>query len=298
MPRRTSYAQQDPGTPAGRIEILLRILWSGNQRKMSEDLSVSQALISRVVRGQRAPGSKLLDAVASHPRINPMWVHEGQGEPLRAEHREAPADESLVPVARVILPGPVADHAGLLAGPRVPVAAFFHRSTRYLLEIQADDAVVRVSELRIAPGDLLLMETNFATWQGDIRVLKDKLCAVRGEAGDRRQYALARARVDPRDGTLSFDLYGHDEGTETETVILRSTRRVRPVDMPKDDLPEKPPDDSARPDDPIGAAPVEERPPTAQGQGPKPSGETIESSRPGAANEARVLAFCVFLLRL
>jgi hypothetical protein len=185
---------------------------------------------------------------------------------------------------------------GLLAGPRVPVAAFYFASSRYLLEIQADAAVVRVSELKIAPGDLLLMETNGATWQGDVRVLNGRLCAVRGEAGDRRQHLLAKARVDPREGTLSFDLYGHDEGTETS--FRKSTRRARLVDMPKDDLPEPPPLDSARPDDPIGAAPVEERPATAQGQGPKPSGETIESSRPGAANEARVVAFSVFVLRL
>jgi hypothetical protein len=296
MPRRTSYAQQDPGTPAGRIEFLLRVLWSGSQRKMAEDLSVSQALISKVVRGERAPGSKLIDAVANHPRVNRLWLHEGQGEPLRAEHREAPADEYWVPIARVILPGPPADNVGLLAGHRVPVAASYFASSRYLLEIQADDAVVRVSKLKIAPGDLLLMETNGATWQGDVRVLNDRLCAVRSEVGDRPQHLLAKAKVDPRKGTLSFDLYGHDE--ETDIGILRTTMRVRPVDMPEDELPETPPLDSARPDDPIGAAPVEERPPTAQGQGPKPSGERIESSRPGAANEARVVAFCVFLLRL
>jgi hypothetical protein len=303
MPKRTSYAQQDPGTPAGRIEFLLRVVWSGNQRRMAEDLSVSQALISKVVRGERAPGSKLLDAVASDPRVNRLWVHEGQGEPLHAEHREAPADEYLVPVARVILPGPVADHAGLLAGPRVPVAAFFHRSTRYLLEIGADDAVVRVSELKIAPGDMLLLETDTATWQADVRVLNHRLCAVRNEVGDRRQHLLARARVDPR-GTLSFELYGHDEGTET--FILKK-RKPRPVDTGErdtgrsqkaDDVPVTPPLDSARPDDPIGAAPVEERSTGAQGQGPKPSAETIESCRPGAANEERVVAYCVFLLRL
>jgi hypothetical protein len=225
-----------------------------------------------------------------------LWLHEGQGEPLRAEHREAPADEFLVPIARVILPGPVADHAGLLAGPRVPVAAFYFASSRYLLEIQAEDAVVRVSKLKIAPCDLLLMETNCATCQGDVRVLNDRLCAVWNEVGDRRQHLLAKARVDPREGTLTFDLYGHDEGNET--FFLRSTRRVRPVDMPKDDLPVTPPLDPARTDDPIGAAPVEERPSTGQGQGPKPSGETIESSRPGAANAARVVAYCVFILRL
>jgi hypothetical protein len=112
--------------------------------------------------------------------------------------------------------------------------------------------------------------------------------------GDRRQHLLAKASVDRR-GTLTFDLYGHDEGSET--FFLRSTARVRPVDVPKDDLSATPPHDSARPDDPIGAAPVEERPSTAQEQGTKPSGETIESSRPGVANEERVVAFCVLLLR-
>jgi hypothetical protein len=306
MPRRTSYAQQDPGTPAGRIEFLLRVLWSGSQRKMSQDLSVSQALISKVVRGERAPGSKLLDAVANHPRVNRLWLHEGQGEPLRAEHHEAPADEYWVPIARLILPpGPPADHEGLLAGPRLPVAAFYYRSSRYLLEIGADDAVVRVSELKIAPGDMLLLETDSATWQGDVRVLNDRLCAVRGEAGDRRQHLLAKASVNPRKGTLSFDLYGHDEGTNNFFLKKRGVRSVDTVErdtgrsQSADDLPETPPLDSVRPDDPIGAAPVEERPSTAQGQGqgPKPSGETIESCRPGAADAERVMAFCVLLLR-
>jgi transcriptional regulator with XRE-family HTH domain len=305
MPKQTSYTQQDPGTPAGRIALLLRVVWAGHQRRMAEDLSVSQATISKIVRGERAPGSKLLDAVARDPRVNRMWLLEGVGEPLRAEHREAPVDECLVPVARIILPGPPREHAGLLAGPRIPVAAFFFRPSRYLLEIGADAAVVPISELKIAPGDMLLLETDSATWQGDVRILKDRLCAVRGEAGDRRQHLLAKARVDTREGTLSFDVYGHDGGTET--IIRRSNKRVRPVDTGErdtrrsqtaDDLPETPAFDSARPDDPIGAALVEERPPTAQGQGPKPSGETIESCRPGAANEERVVAFCVLLIRL
>jgi hypothetical protein len=296
MPRRTSYAQQDPGTPAGRIERLLRLLWAGNQRKMAEDLAVSQATISKVVRGERAPGSKLLDAIANHPAVNRHWVHEGQGEPLRAEHHETPADECLVPVARVILPGPPSNNVGLLAGSRVPIAAFYFAPSRYLLEVQADDAVVRVPELKIAAGDLLLMETDGAVWRGNVRVLNNRLCAVRSEVGDRPQHLLAKARVDPLEGTLSFDLYRYDEATDIGH--LRSTKRVRIVDPPKGDLPETPPPDSAGPDDPIGAAPVEERPPTAQGQGPKPSREAVESARPGAANAERVLAYCVFLLRL
>jgi hypothetical protein len=274
MPKPTSYAQQDPGTPAGRIEFLLRVVWSGNQTRMAADLAVSAALISKVVRGERAPGSKLLDAVANDRRVNRLWVHEGQGEPLRAEHREAPADEFLVPVARIILPGPPGDHAGLLAGPRLPVAACFFTSSRYLLEVQAGDAVVFVAELKIAPGDLLLLETDGAVWQGNIRILNDRLCAVRTEAGDRR-HLLAQARVDPR-GKLSFIVYGHDG--ETETIIRRKPRRVRPVDT-----------HTGNTADPLSAGP---------GPGPQPAGAAIAAGRPEAASAERVVAYCVWLLRL
>src|SRR4051794_31806674 len=158
MPRTTAYAGRGPETPGGRVERLLREVWGGSQRRMAADLGVSQALISLVVRGEQAPGRKLLEALARHPRGDATGVYEGKGGPLADLDRSVPSGEPMLPVARCVLPGPPQGESALMTGSLFPVAASFHRASRYWLEVQPHDPVALAPEQRIAVGDLLLME--------------------------------------------------------------------------------------------------------------------------------------------
>src|SRR3954470_7652077 len=100
MPRTTAYAGRGPETPGGRVERLLREVWGGSQRRMAADLGVSQALISKVVRGEQVPGRKPLEAPARPPRHPAAWVYEGKGEPFAEPDRVEVTAEPMLPVAR------------------------------------------------------------------------------------------------------------------------------------------------------------------------------------------------------
>jgi len=196
MPRTTGYAGRGPETPGGRVERLLREVWGGSQRRMAAEIGVSQALISKVVRGEQAPGRKLLEALARHPRVDATWVYQGVGEPLAGPDRGEATGEPMLPVARCVLPGPPQGEAALLTGALFPVAASFHRPSRYWLEAQPYDAVVLTPEHRIAAGDLLLMEADAGVWGRNPQVLVGRLCAIR-EGGDAASFVLDRLGWDP-----------------------------------------------------------------------------------------------------
>jgi len=71
-----------------------------------------------------------------------------------------PPTAGTLPVANVILPGPPAAYTGLLHGERYAVAATLDRETRYWLRVGGHFAIASVSDIGIAAGDLLLMETS------------------------------------------------------------------------------------------------------------------------------------------
>lgn len=191
MPRTTAYAGRGPETLGGRIERLLREVWGGSQRRMAADLGVSQALISMVVRGEQAPGRKLLEALAGHPGINATWIYEGKGEPNISPGQDVPTGEPMLPVARCVLPGPPQGESALMTGSLFPVAASFHRASRYWLEVQLHDPVALAPERKVAAGDLLLMESDAGVWGWNPQVLAGRLCAIR-ERGDAPSFALDR----------------------------------------------------------------------------------------------------------
>ena len=236
MPRRTRYAGLDIATIGGRFEHLLQHAWGGRQREMAADLGVSQGLISKVARGEQAPGPKLIEALAGHPRVDARWLLEGIGEPLAAPDRTLPTGDLSLPVSRCILPGHPENHASLLTGFRFQVEMLL-RPSAYLLEVQADAPVVRVPGLRIAAGDLLVMETDRGVWMGNRPVLPGKLVALR-LGGDRGvDFVLARVHMDPTTRELAFDCFGvqgspapaeaaatpsASEGSDTSTAAPRS----------------------------------------------------------------------------
>src|SRR4051794_24015954 len=112
MPKRKADSVSRPalGPQAARIKRLLEILFSGHQRRMAEETGLSHGLLSEIVNGRKGPGRRVLDAIAGHPKVNPHWLYLGEGEPLLTAHSNEPSGGWSVPIARAILPGPVADH--------------------------------------------------------------------------------------------------------------------------------------------------------------------------------------------
>ena len=208
MPRKTTYGPLDPETSGGRIAILLRDVWGGNQRKMAEDGGVSQPAISKVVRGDQPPGRRLLELVAADPKVNPDWVLRGVGGPTPAPAPESTGGDWMVPVAGCILPGHPRRHAALLTGARLPVATFYRSESRYLLAVQSGDPVVPAEGERVDPGDHLLMEADRDAWLGNRMVLVGKLVALRLGGGRGVDFALARVALDPATRRFRFTCFG------------------------------------------------------------------------------------------
>lgn len=178
-PRRNPAPKPDMTTLDGRILWLLVNLYENNQRRMAADLDLSQAAISRVVRGEQKAGRRLTAAIAAHPKINPTWLYAGEGEPLLPKDRRSPPGGRGLPVAATLLPGAPDEHLGLFTGMHFPIADFFHRESRYWWQIPADHPVTRHDASKVKPGDLLLLETEGRDWlDADDLVLSGKLCVL------------------------------------------------------------------------------------------------------------------------
>jgi transcriptional regulator with XRE-family HTH domain len=208
-----SVEGHDLTTLGERIRHLLQLLFHGNQSEMARSLNISQAMISKLARGEREPGLRVLQAMKAHPRINVDWLMGGGGEPLRPEPLEAAPDamsagDWLAPVSARILPGSAEVHRAMLRGDLVPVANSFRRPGRYLYEVQADDPIVAVAGLRIARGDLLLMDADVSTWADGLSILVDRLVAVRFPTPGGFDFTLARVFRDPRSRSIEIDAIG------------------------------------------------------------------------------------------
>ena len=137
---------------------------------MARELQVSQPVTWRVMQGKQAPPGKLIENLARDPRVNLAWLFRGEGNPTGIAGQA-------MPVAKVILPGPPDDHQDFLLGETYPLATGFCRPSRYWLEIQPGDPVLR-SGLRLNVRDLLLMESDRRAFPTPDR-LAHHLCAVR-----------------------------------------------------------------------------------------------------------------------
>jgi hypothetical protein len=109
--------------------------------------------------------------------VNPGWLLGGEGEPLLAEREAVPAAGWPLPIAKQLLPGEPGDNQHLLSGETYPIAGAFYRPTRYWLEIQRSDPIVKEHSRKVDWGDLLLMETD-PSWRKEYRSVDERLCAV------------------------------------------------------------------------------------------------------------------------
>src|SRR5262245_16070188 len=83
MPRRLTQQELDRRRgETARVRLILDSVFNGNQTRMAEQVRASQSMISKVARGERAPGRPLLETLARLPGINSDWVLSGEGQPF------------------------------------------------------------------------------------------------------------------------------------------------------------------------------------------------------------------------
>jgi hypothetical protein len=206
---------------------------------MARAIGISQASISRVASGTQEPGRQFLVAVASTPGLSDTWLYTGQGEPFARPMREpaaAPGSASL-PIAVKILPGRPVDHPLGLTGMRFPVALEFFGPHRYWLRWSTEITIIAEPRDRFEAGDLLLLETDPASWAEGPGLLRSRLCAFRLARRGGSQYVLARwgAEVELEGLTLAFEPATDNSALSTELRVSPSGRHMRPIDFLDDD---------------------------------------------------------------
>ena len=131
---------------AARIRELCKLHWGGNIQRMAKDLGVSHAVAWRVMEDGQSPPGKMIEALASDPRVNLTWLFRGEGKPTDP----LPGRGIAIPIAKQVLRGPPQDHQDCLSGETFALAANLCRPGRYWAEVQPGDPVLR-SGLRPCP---------------------------------------------------------------------------------------------------------------------------------------------------
>jgi hypothetical protein len=112
-------------------------------------------------------------ALAECPGINRQWALTGLGEPLLSPGHEASTADSMLPLAKRLLPGPIDAHRDRLSDAYLPVLRHDYRSTRYWFEV--DDANQVEDGLMV--GDALLIESDRA-WLDQPPLLQNNWCVL------------------------------------------------------------------------------------------------------------------------
>ncbi len=164
-------------------------LFADNQRRTAEYLGCSQAVISKIKLGKQNPGGRVLDQLTQHPKVNPAWLMQGEGEPLLAERKTGHDGGWPVPIAETILPGPPASHTEMLTDRMELVSGAVYRDTAYIVAVTPD---LQDDAEGIRSGDRILLDANPRRWRSNLRVLNRKLCAVRRNTTAGPQIELRR----------------------------------------------------------------------------------------------------------
>jgi len=201
MPRPlTEEERQQRQTDAERVRFLLEKCWGGNQNRMGRDLQVSQSIVSKIARGERIPGKKIVLALSRHPGVNPDWVLRGEGQPFLT------ALKGNLPISRSILPGWPERYPELLTSEHHPVAEALERASRYWLSLAAGCLLVEKAGLALLPGDLLLCDADRTLWEPHVGSFTGHLFGVKLQRGTTLSYEVGLLREE--ENGLVIDLFG------------------------------------------------------------------------------------------
>lgn len=205
-------------TPQARVKWLVEQLHSGNRSKFAEAIGVSHTAVSQVVAGQ-PPGRKFLEAVARNLMVSPEWLLTGAGQPTVGSAGRANA---YIPMARMLLPGPVAEHQDLLRGQVGPTLEY--APSQYWYRLGQDEPLLSEARRGFLRGDLLLMETDRRHFPRK-HSLFDQLCAVRiGGMTKLAAVTYERPSEDSKGGLLA-DTFDLDAG---QPLVVEETYRTFP----------------------------------------------------------------------
>ena len=209
---------------AHRIRYALEKLWAGNQSEMARDLACSQALISRVIAGNRTPGLKLLEALAAHPSIDERWLMTGVGNLLVREGPGGVPPTAFLPISTQLLPGPPEEHRHLLSGAYRPVASPDLGEARYWHCLESG----QLADQGLHAGEWLLMDAD-GSWLQRPEILIGQPCVVREGHRAKPALAIRLLRYDPElkpAGKYVVDLLAP---ASQEPKIAPSTRKSRNI---------------------------------------------------------------------
>lgn len=168
----------DAASIRDRIERLMLQIWLGSHSRMAKDLCVSRGAISNVLSGKRAAGRELLVAIAADPRVDAGWLLTGKGNALVQKQVEPSVTGICLPCALELLPGPVQQNHHLLHTDRLATTRSSYRLSRYWFCVPDDSPWIADPELKIEPGDQLLIETNQTYWESRKTNSRRQPCVV------------------------------------------------------------------------------------------------------------------------
>jgi hypothetical protein len=125
---------------------------------MAKATGVSLTGLIKVVTGQQNPGRRLLETIIQNSDISPAWLFVGEGQPFKA---------AAMPMVEVGVqePPPVGIEVANL-----PDLANLYSPTRYWLRLRRGEPAVKASVTGLLVGDLMLMETDRATFPSPERL--------------------------------------------------------------------------------------------------------------------------------
>jgi hypothetical protein len=228
MPRRRQVEETPESSSAltARLNLLCKLIWKGNRSRMAKDLGISQPVMSRVLAGQQAPSTKLLEALARWPRLNVRWLFNGEGEPL-SDRGLGDGGGHFCPVASRLLPGSPQEHPELLTGLSLAVATAYYSPTTYYYRLEPRDPLVGAKGSRMAAGDYLLIETAPA-WVSRPAAFRGRLGVFRSRDRDELIIGrIARYEEDPYERKDLLDYRVETVGEFRSAIFRPNANRAR-----------------------------------------------------------------------
>jgi len=172
---------QDWSTTTKRIEWLLVTQFNGNKTSMVKALGLTTMVISRVVSGQRPPGSRLLRSIIERLSVSADWLLHGRGEPLPGTAAGS-GTAGRTPVLKTLLPG------RLTGGPSQEPLRWLDSTqllspTQYWFFLASGHPLLAVYQRGFVGGDLLLLETDPTRFPPEEKYF-ERLCVVKNPRGE------------------------------------------------------------------------------------------------------------------
>lgn len=187
-------AKTTPGkgsTLRERVVFLLKAVWGGNRSAMASELGFSHTTIVKLVQGEREPGRGLLASLASHPKVNPLWLKEGMGEPLISKEARFSSAVWARPISRDLLSGFGGQIEKLSTGDTFQLAV---DEPSYFFRTAGNEPISLDENEKVMLGDLFLMVPVPEEFHDDPRYFDGRVCAVRRPMGNGSTLLLARVR--------------------------------------------------------------------------------------------------------